>query len=77
MAAVLSRNINDIKKITQFMSEARRMGLKVMGPDINESRIKFTVIKGDIIRFGLGAIKGLGEACSFKNPGGERKWWII
>jgi DNA polymerase-3 subunit alpha len=66
MAAVLSRNINDIKKITQFMSEARRMGLKVMGPDINESRIKFTVIKGDIIRFGLGAIKGLGEAAASK-----------
>jgi DNA polymerase-3 subunit alpha len=64
MAAVLSRNISDIKKITIFMSEARRMGLKVMGPDINESRIKFTVIKGDIIRFGLGAIKGLGEAAA-------------
>jgi DNA polymerase-3 subunit alpha len=66
MAAVLSRNISDIKKITIFMSEARRMGMKVMGPDINESRIKFTVIKGDIIRFGLGAIKGLGEAAASK-----------
>jgi len=64
MAAVLSRNISDIKKITIFMSEARRMGMKVMGPDVNESRIKFTVIKGDIIRFGLGAIKGLGEAAA-------------
>jgi DNA polymerase-3 subunit alpha len=40
------------------------MGLKVMGPDVNESRIKFTVINGDIIRFGLGAIKGLGEAAA-------------
>lgn len=66
MAAVLSRNISDIKKITIFMSEARRMGMKVMGPDVNESRIKFTVIKGDIIRFGLGAIKGLGEAAASK-----------
>jgi DNA polymerase-3 subunit alpha len=66
MAAVLSRNISDIKKITTFMSEARRMGMKVMGPDMNESRIKFTVIKGDIIRFGLGAIKGLGEAAASK-----------
>ena len=64
MAAVLSRNLSDIKKITIFMSEARRMGMKVMGPDVNESRIKFTVIKGDIIRFGLGAIKGLGEAAA-------------
>jgi DNA polymerase-3 subunit alpha len=64
MAAVLSRNINDIKKITVFMSEAKRMGLSVMGPDINESMIKFTVSKNDVIRFGLGAIKGLGESAA-------------
>ena len=66
MAAVLSRNINDIKKITSFMSEARRMGLSVMGPDVNESMIKFTVSKDDVIRFGLGAIKGLGESAASK-----------
>ena len=66
MAAVLSRNINDIKKITVFMSEAKRMGLSVMGPDINESMIKFTVDKNDIVRFGLGAIKGLGESAASK-----------
>lgn len=64
MAAVLSRNINDIKKITQFMNECRRMGLSVLGPDVNESRIKFTVNAEDNIRFGLGAIKGLGEAAA-------------
>ncbi len=64
MAAVLSRNISDIKKITQFMNESRRMGLSVLGPDVNESRIKFAVNAEGNIRFGLGAIKGLGEAAA-------------
>ena len=64
MASVLSRNINDIKKITQFMNECRRMGLSVLGPDVNESRIKFAVNAEGNIRFGLGAIKGLGAAAA-------------
>lgn len=62
MAAVLSRNINDIKKITSFMDETRRMGIEVLGPDVNESHVKFTVNKDGNIRFGLGAIKGVGES---------------
>ncbi len=62
MAAVLSRNINDIKKITTFMDETRRMGMEVLGPDVNESNVKFTVNKDGNIRFGLGAIKGVGES---------------
>ncbi len=62
MAAVLSRNINDIKKITTFMDETRRMGMEVLGPDVNESYVKFTVNKDGNIRFGLGAIKGVGES---------------
>jgi len=62
MAAVLSRNISDIKKITIFMDETRRMGIAVLGPDINESNVKFTVNKDGNIRFGLGAIKGVGES---------------
>jgi DNA polymerase-3 subunit alpha len=62
MAAVLSRNISDIKKITIFMDETRRMGMEVLGPDVNESDVKFTVNKDGNIRFGLGAIKGVGEA---------------
>lgn len=62
MAAVLSRNINDIKKITTFMDECRRMGMDVLGPDVNESNVKFTVNKDGNIRFGLGAIKGVGES---------------
>ncbi|MCX6302580.1 MAG: DNA polymerase III subunit alpha [Bacteroidia bacterium] len=62
MAAVLSRNISDIKKITTFMDETRRMGMDVLGPDVNESNVKFTVNKDGNIRFGLGAIKGVGES---------------
>ncbi|NLN31442.1 MAG: DNA polymerase III subunit alpha [Bacteroidales bacterium] len=61
MAAVLSRNINDIKKITIFMDETRRMGMEVLGPDVNESYVNFTVNREGNIRFGLGAIKGVGE----------------
>jgi DNA polymerase-3 subunit alpha len=62
MAAVLSRNITDIKKIGLFMDECRRMGIAVLGPDVNESNVKFTVNKKGNIRFGLGAIKGVGES---------------
>ena len=61
MAAVLSRNITDIKKIGQFMDECRRMGISVLGPDVNESNVRFTVNEKGDIRFGLGAIKGVGE----------------
>lgn len=61
MAAVLSRNISDIKKITIFMDECKRMGIQVLGPDVNESAYKFTVSPNGDIRFGLGAIKGVGE----------------
>lgn len=62
MAAVLSRNINDIKKITTYMDETRRMGIEVLSPDVNESDVKFTVNRDGNIRFGLGAIKGVGES---------------
>ena len=62
MSAVLSRNISDIKKITTFMDETRRMGMDVLGPDVNESNVMFTVNKAGNIRFGLGAIKGVGES---------------
>jgi DNA polymerase-3 subunit alpha len=61
MAAVLTNNMNDIKKVTFFMEECRRMGVKVLGPDINESAYKFTVNKNKEIRFGIGALKGVGE----------------
>ena len=61
MAANLSRNLNDIKKITQMTKEANRMEIKVLQPDINESSLHFTVTKDGVIRFGLAAIKGVGE----------------
>ncbi len=61
MAAVLSNNMNDIKQVTFFMEECRRMGLKVLGPDVNESFYKFTVNEKGAIRFGMGAIKGVGQ----------------
>lgn len=60
MAAVLSRNFSDIKKIKIYMDECRRMGLEVLGPDINESFLRFTVNKDGNIRFGLAAVKGVG-----------------
>ena len=61
MAAVMTNNMNDIKKITFFMEECRRMGTPVLGPDVNESTYKFAVNKNGEIRFGLGAVKGVGE----------------
>lgn len=61
MAAVLTNNMNDIKKVTFFMEECRRIGTKVLGPDVNESEYKFAVNKDKQIRFGLGALKGVGE----------------
>ena len=62
MAAVLTHNINDIKKITFFIEECRRMGIEVLPPDINESKANFSVNPAGQIRFGLEAIKGVGHA---------------
>ncbi|NAY92674.1 DNA polymerase III subunit alpha [Muricauda sp. JGD-17] len=62
MAAVLSNNMNDIKQVTFFMEECKRMGLNVLGPDVNESYYKFAVNKDNAIRFGMGAIKGVGRS---------------
>jgi DNA polymerase-3 subunit alpha len=61
MAAVLSNNMNDIKQVTFFMEECKRMGLQVLGPDVNESYYKFTVNDQNAVRFGMGAIKGVGS----------------
>jgi DNA polymerase-3 subunit alpha len=61
MAAQLSNNMNDIKEVTNLMEEARRQGVRVLGPDVNESAFKFTVNKEGAIRFGLGAMRGVGE----------------
>ena len=61
MAAVLSNNMNDIKQVTFFMEECKRMKLPVLGPDVNESFYKFSVNKDNAVRFGMGAIKGVGH----------------
>lgn len=60
MAAVLSNNMNDIKQVTFFMEECKRMGIEVLSPDVNESYYKFTVNENNAIRFGMGAIKNVG-----------------
>ncbi|MEO0469646.1 MAG: DNA polymerase III subunit alpha [Bacteroidota bacterium] len=62
MASVLTNNVNDIKKITFFIEECRRMGIEVLQPDINESQALFSVNKEGQIRFGMAAIKGVGHA---------------
>lgn len=62
MAAVLSRNISNITDITKFMDECKAMGIQVLGPDVNESILKFSVNKKGDIRFGMGAVKGVGES---------------
>ncbi|HMP92185.1 MAG TPA: DNA polymerase III subunit alpha, partial [Phnomibacter sp.] len=61
MAGVLN-HAGSLEKITFFMEECRRMGIKVLGPDVNESKIGFAVNKKGEIRFGLGGLKGVGEA---------------
>ncbi len=62
MAAVLSNNMNDIKQVSFFMEECKRAEIPVLGPDVNESYYKFAVNKDGAIRFGMGAIKGVGAA---------------
>lgn len=62
MAAVLSRSLSNIVDITKFMDECKAMGIQVLGPDVNESILKFSVDKNKNIRFGLGVVKGVGEA---------------
>lgn len=61
MAAVMSRNLNDISKISIFMDDCKHHGIGVLGPDVNESFKKFTVNAKGHIRFGMEAVKGLGE----------------
>lgn len=61
MAAVLTNHLSDIKKIAQMMEECQRQKIRVLGPDVNESSYNFVVNKMGEIRFGLGAVKGVGE----------------
>jgi len=62
MAAVLSRHLSEIKKITFFIDECKHLNIPVLGPDVNESELHFVVNKKGGIRFGMAAIKGIGES---------------
>lgn len=64
MAAVMSRNLANIAEITKLMDECRAMGIECFGPDVNESRQKFSVNSHGAIRFGLAAVKGMGDAAA-------------
>jgi DNA polymerase III subunit alpha len=64
MAANMSKNLGDIAEISKLMDECKRMKIKVLGPDVNESGVDFTVTGENEIRFGLAAIKGVGGAAS-------------
>ena len=64
MAGNMSRCINDITKITKLMSECQSMGIPCLGPDVNESQRKFSANKKGEVRFGLSAIKGMGDAAA-------------
>ena len=64
MASVMTHNLNNTKQITLFMEDCRSIGVDVLGPDVNESHYEFAVNEKGQIRFGLGAIKGIGEGPS-------------
>lgn len=61
IASTLNHNKSDVKNLNFFMSEAKRMGIKILGPDVNESKIDFSITNKQYIRFGLSALKGVGE----------------
>ena len=62
MAGVMSRSLADISTVSKLMDECKTMGINTLGPDINESYLKFSVTHNGDIRFGMGAVKGVGEA---------------
>ena len=61
MASVLSNNMSDLKAVTFFMEECRRIGVAVLGPSVNESLLRFSVNNEEAVRFGMGGMKGVGE----------------
>lgn len=62
MAAVITHSQSNLENVTFFIDECRKMGIEVLGPHVNESGVYFEVNKTGAIRFGLGAIKGAGDA---------------
>lgn len=73
MAGNMSRCLNDITKITKLMNECQAMGIACLGPDVNDSRQKFSANKKGEVRFGLGAIKGMGDAAALAIIGEREK----
>ncbi|MCD8266457.1 MAG: DNA polymerase III subunit alpha [Prevotellaceae bacterium] len=76
MAALLTRRKDDIKELSKLLEECKAMNIQVLGPDINESNMHASVNQKGQIRFGLAAIKGMGEQCSVsiveeRNKGGQ------
>lgn len=66
MAAQLTHNMADIKKVGFYIEECKSLGIKVLGPSLNESKLEFIVNKEGAIRFGLAAIKGVGEQAAIE-----------
>ena len=64
MASVLTHNLNDISKLSFYLEECKTMGISILGPDVNESDMNYSVNKEGHIRFGLGAIKGVGSSAA-------------
>jgi len=64
MSALLTTNLGTLENLTSYLDECRRMGLPVLGPDVNESGLNFSVNKNGEIRFGLKALKGMGDAAA-------------
>ena len=64
MASVLTHNLNDISKLSFYLEECKTMGISILGPDVNESDMNYSVNKDGHIRFGLGAIKGVGSSAA-------------
>jgi DNA polymerase-3 subunit alpha len=64
MAAVLSRNLNNITELAKYMDECKNMGLVVKGPDVNLSRLKYSVDKEGAVRYGLAGVKSVGEGAA-------------
>ncbi|HVD33578.1 MAG TPA: DNA polymerase III subunit alpha, partial [Gemmatimonadales bacterium] len=73
MAALLSSEIGNTDKVVQYINEARELGLEILPPDVNESGFKFTVVGDRRIRFGLGAVRNVGEGAIASIIGGREQ----
>ena len=77
MAAVLTHSQSNLENVTFFIEECRSLGIKVLGPHVNESGVYFAVNKDGEIRFGFGAIKGAGDAAVEAIIQEREAQWIV